>query len=809
MTHADLITFNRFVARLPATFGRVPRMLRGLYYTAIRNREKSLSLGWALERAARLYPDNPAVLDGQRRISYALFNGWANRLARAFKAEGVGHGSVVAVMLENRVELLAILAALAKLGAIGALVNTTQRGKVLVHSLNLVKPGHFVVGEELREVFEEVRQEVLGNAGHCYWVDDGDTLGDPGSPPMGWRNLMRLAQGQTSENLEDTGRVRLKDSCFYIYTSGTTGLPKASIMSHGKWIKAYGGFGHSGLGLGRDDVLYLTLPCYHNNAVTVCWSAALAGGAAMALRRKFSASGFWKDVQHYRATCFGYIGELCRYLLNQPPCAEERGNSLTCMIGNGLRPSIWAEFKQRFEIQRITEFYASSEGNIGFTNVFNFDNTVGFSPATYAIVRYDLENDHPVRDAKGFMEKVGKGEVGLLISEISAKWPFDGYTDPAKSEAVILRDVFKKGDAWFNTGDLMRDIGFKHTQFVDRLGDTFRWKGENVSTTEVENALGAFDGVEDAVVYGVEIPGTNGRCGMAALRLADGVELDRDALAAHLDRELPAYATPVFLRLLREVETTGTFKYKKTDLKRDAYDPRGSATNSSSGCPAAPATSRWTRSCTRRCRSSATASEHRGGLLAELELQLGPFQGPRHAQFAVAIEQLAVEAEVAVVLFLEHRRQQRLGLMGLFRAGRRHLLHQFLRQAQVQLGARQRLAYLGVETSGGSALRRRRLVLGDRPAGRLRRRSRRLRLGRRLGFGNLLRGWRDFFEAVFGAAARQALAPLVQASLAWQGRAAPAAVLPGLSFPVPWSRHRRPPGSNRKEQRRKFGKDVS
>ncbi|PBD28323.1 long-chain-acyl-CoA synthetase [Pseudomonas aeruginosa] len=526
MTHADLITFNRFVARLPATFGRVPRMLRGLYYTAIRNREKSLSLGWALERAARLYPDNPAVLDGQRRISYALFNGWANRLARAFKAEGVGHGSVVAVMLENRVELLAILAALAKLGAIGALVNTTQRGKVLVHSLNLVKPGHFVVGEELREVFEEVRQEVLGNAGHCYWVDDGDTLGDPGSPPMGWRNLMRLAQGQTSENLEDTGRVRLKDSCFYIYTSGTTGLPKASIMSHGKWIKAYGGFGHSGLGLGRDDVLYLTLPCYHNNAVTVCWSAALAGGAAMALRRKFSASGFWKDVQHYRATCFGYIGELCRYLLNQPPCAEERGNSLTCMIGNGLRPSIWAEFKQRFEIQRITEFYASSEGNIGFTNVFNFDNTVGFSPATYAIVRYDLENDHPVRDAKGFMEKVGKGEVGLLISEISAKWPFDGYTDPAKSEAVILRDVFKKGDAWFNTGDLMRDIGFKHTQFVDRLGDTFRWKGENVSTTEVENALGAFDGVEDAVVYGVEIPGTNGRCGMAALRLADGVEAE-------------------------------------------------------------------------------------------------------------------------------------------------------------------------------------------------------------------------------------------------------------------------------------------
>ncbi len=574
MSHADLITPTRFIAHLPATLGRVPRMLRGLYYTGIRNREKNLSLGWALERAARLYPDAPALLEGQRRLSYALFNGWANRLARSFQAEGVKHGSVVAVMLENRAELLVTLAALAKLGAVGALINTTQRGQVLAHSLNLVGPGHFVVGEELREAFDEVRTNLQGGAERLYWVADDDTLRDPGQAPAGWANLMRLAQTQSSDNLAETAQVRLKDACFYIYTSGTTGLPKASIMSHGRWIKAYGGFGHSGLGLGREDVLYLTLPCYHNNAVTVCWSAVLAGGAAIALRRKFSAKAFWKDVRHYNATCFGYIGELCRYLLNQPPCEEERDNSLTCMIGNGLRPSIWGEFKARFGIERITEFYAASEGNIGFTNVFNFDNTVGFSPATYAIVRYDLENDRPLRDAKGFMEKVGKGESGLLISEISDKWPFDGYTDPAKTQAVIYRDVFKQGDAWFNTGDLMRDLGFKHTQFVDRLGDTFRWKGENVSTTEVENVLGAFPGVEDAVVYGVEIPGTDGRCGMAALRLAPGQALDGQALAEHLDRELPAYAVPLFLRLLQQVETTGTFKYKKADLKSAGFDPR-------------------------------------------------------------------------------------------------------------------------------------------------------------------------------------------------------------------------------------------
>ncbi|MDH1261486.1 long-chain-acyl-CoA synthetase [Pseudomonas sp. GD03944] len=574
MTPDDLISPLRFLARLPVHLPRVPRMLQGLYYAGIRNRDKNLSLAWALERAVQQNPDRPALMDEGRLLTYTQFNRWANRLAWAFKAEGIRHGSVVAVMLENRLEVLAILAALSKLGAVAALLNTTQRGKVLAHSVNLVKPDIAVVGDELLAPFSEIADQLDNRALGRYWVADQDCLADAGQSQDGWNNLMVLARRQAESNPPDSAKVRMKDPCFLIYTSGTTGLPKASILSHGKWIKAYGGFGHSGLTLNNQDVLYLTLPCYHNNAVTVCWGAALAGGAAIALRRKFSASAFWPDVQRYRATCFGYIGELCRYLLNQPPCPAEQDNSLRCMIGNGLRPSIWAEFKQRFGIEQITEFYASSEGNIGFTNVFNFDNTVGFSPATYAIVRYDLENDRAIRTAKGFLEKTRKGEPGLLISEISAKWPFDGYTDPSKSEAAILRDVFKKGDAWFNTGDLMRDIGCKHTQFVDRLGDTFRWKGENVSTTEVENVLGSYPGVEDAVVYGVEIPGTNGRCGMAALRLQPGQILDGEALARFLDRELPAYAAPLFIRLLREVETTGTFKYKKTDLKQAGYDPQ-------------------------------------------------------------------------------------------------------------------------------------------------------------------------------------------------------------------------------------------
>jgi citronellyl-CoA synthetase len=577
MTQTDLITPARFLAQLHASRGRLPRMLKGLYYAAISDREKTLSLASLLEDVTRKYPHSPALLDETRSLSYRQFNAWANRYAHALKAEGVQHGSVVAVMLENRLEQLALLAGLAKLGAVSALINTTQRGKVLTHSLNLVSPSFFVVGEELFEAFVEVRKDVPGAGQGCYWLADRDTRHNIGKAPQGWINLAGLLAGQSDADLPDSRRVKLKDACFYIYTSGTTGLPKAAVISHNKWVKAYAGFGLSGLGLGNDDVLYMTLPLYHSSGAVVSWSCALAGGAAMAVRRKFSASAFWKDVARYRATSFSYIGELCRYLLNQPESREEKNNTLTSMIGNGLRPSIWGAFKERFDVQRIVEFYGASEGNIAFINLLNFDNTVGLCPAPYAVVRYDLENERPLRDAKGFLQKVETGESGLLIGEISEKYPFDGYTEAGKSESMILHDVFCKGDAWVNTGDLMRDLGCKHAQFVDRLGDTFRWKGENVATNEIESLLGDYPGIEDAVVYGVEIPGTNGRCGMAALRLGEGVQLDLKGLASYLQQSMPAYAVPLFIRLLGSVDVTGTFKYKKSDLKQQAYDPNAVA----------------------------------------------------------------------------------------------------------------------------------------------------------------------------------------------------------------------------------------
>src|SRR5690606_31375127 len=299
-----------------------------------------------------------------------------------------------------------------------------------------------------------------------------------------------------------------------------------------------------------------------------------AAGAGLVLARKFSASRFWEDVRKYDCTAFAYVGELCRYLNEQPGKPNDRDNRVHVIVGNGLRPSIWKQFKDRFGIERVVELYASSEGNVAFTNVFNFDNTVGFSPVSYAIIKYDKEREEPIRGSDSFMIKVGKGEAGLLIGEITDKTPFDGYTDKDKTEKSILRNVFVKGDAYFDTGDLMRDIGFKHAQFVDRLGDTFRWKGENVSTTEVEQILDGAEGVVETVVYAVEIPNTTGRAAMAeARREGNHEQFAFQALCSHLQRELPPYAIPVFLRIANHpVDTTGTFKHQKNKLKEEKYD---------------------------------------------------------------------------------------------------------------------------------------------------------------------------------------------------------------------------------------------
>ncbi len=574
MSNADVITLPKLLSKLPAVFANLPGLIKGSRMSKITDTRTPIGLAKGLQLATEANPNGVAILYQDTQLTYRQFNAWANRIADYFASIGLKKGDTVAIDIENRPELLAAVAACAKLGVCAALLNTSQRGKVLTHSFNLVKPKAAIIGAELAEAIDEVRADLELDADRFFYFADQDTLEDPGTAPQRFRNLAELIKDCSSENPDSVNRIFLKDPLFYIYTSGTTGMPKAVVFNNGRWWKAYGAFGYSAVRLGPEDRMYCTLPFYHATGMVVCWASVICAGGGLVLARKFSASRFWDDIRKYDCTSFGYVGELCRYLNEAPQQPNDLDNKVHVIVGNGLRPGIWVPFKQRFGIDRIVELYASSEGNVAFTNVFNFDNTVGFSPVSYAIVKYDKEAEAPIRNSKGFMVKVGRGEAGLMLGEISDKTPFDGYTDKTKTEQVILRDVFKKGDAWFNTGDMMRDIGFRHAQFVDRLGDTFRWKGENVSTTEVEQIIDQHDGVVETVVYGVEIPNTNGRAGMAQIRLDRSHEqFDFAALSDYLRRELPAYAIPVFLRINEQaMETTGTFKHQKNKLKDQKYD---------------------------------------------------------------------------------------------------------------------------------------------------------------------------------------------------------------------------------------------
>ncbi|WP_334135516.1 long-chain-acyl-CoA synthetase [Acinetobacter schindleri] len=574
-TQHDLIGIADVAAKIPAFLKKVPNLVNGLRQAYLRTPNTAAGLGLAFEKAVQRNPEGIALRFEDHSFSYTELNGWANQIAHYYLSLGAKKGDVVALMVENRPEMVASVIGLAKLGVTIALLNTSQVGKVLAHSINLVKPIAVIVGDECHAAVAEIRDELNIAADRFHWFADQPTQQNPGQAPEGFINLAEVIDTFPKFNPSTTHSVQGKDGLFYIYTSGTTGLPKAVIFTNSRWTLAYGTYGHV-LNLGTEDVMYCTLPLYHATGMVVCWCGVIAGAGTFAIRRKFSTSSFWKDVQKFDASAIGYVGELCRYLMDAPSSELEKGHRVKKMIGNGMRPNIWDKFKDRFGIEEVLELYASSEGNVGFSNVFNFDNTVGFSPTPYAIVEFDKDKNEPVRDAKGHCKRVKKGTTGLLIGKITRRSPFDGYTDPEKNKSVIMKDVFCKGDAYFNTGDLVRDIGFRHAQFVDRLGDTFRWKGENVSTTEVENMLTEYDKIVEAVVYGVEIPNTNGRAGMAAITLKPEAELNDTDLKEMLScfkKCLPAYSVPVFLRIQQQVETTGTFKYQKNKLKEQAFDP--------------------------------------------------------------------------------------------------------------------------------------------------------------------------------------------------------------------------------------------
>jgi acyl-CoA synthetase (AMP-forming)/AMP-acid ligase II len=479
-------------------------------------------------------------------------------------------GDVVTIFMKNRLKLLAIFTAVAKVGAISSMINTELRKKSLIYCLNLT-PGKFtVIGEACFDLFNDVRSELdLSTIKELYFVPDQGAM----PIPSGFDNLPEVVNNSPVNNPSSVADVHNNDPIAYVFTSGTTGLPKAAIVPHYKMTASGYLFGEWTAQLTSDDIFYICLPFFHSTALQTSWSACFATGAAVAVGRKFSVSHFWDEIRKYKATGFSYVGEICRYLMNQPPSPDDLNNSVRSVIGNGLRPEIWLDFKKRFGIERIGEFYGSSEGNGAFVNTLNFDCTTGTTTGMYAIVKYDIENDTPIYDEKNHMRKVKPGETGLVIFKNVSPQKFRGYTDKKATEKKIFHNVFIEGDEWLNMGDLMRDQGCKHAQFVDRLGDTFRWKGHNVSTTEVEEVFNVHDQVEMSCVYGVQIPNTDGRAGMTVIVPIGSVEeFNLKDLVINLRQNLADFAIPIFLRFKSEISTTATYKLKKQELKVAGFD---------------------------------------------------------------------------------------------------------------------------------------------------------------------------------------------------------------------------------------------
>jgi citronellyl-CoA synthetase len=535
--------------------------------------DEATSMGLLFQETSAKYATKSAIIFEGRELTWGQFNALVNQFAHLFKQQGVNRGDTVAVMMENGIEILASIFSLTKIGATAALVNNSLRGKSLAHCISIVESTKCIVGEDLVAAIEEIKGNLPLNDDDYFWVKD---LGKATAPDWMF-DFSAQVDGMPDTNPFETTDIRAGEKALYIFTSGTTGLPKAAVIYHRRYLSAAIPYCKAGFRAKASDRMYICLPLYHLTGLGPGFGSALVSGASVFIRRNFSASKFWPEVQQYQTNLFVYVGELCRYLSMQSECVEEKNNPLETMLGNGLRPDIWDQFRERFKVNRITELYGSSEGNATFINILNKDHTIGTTSASLMLVKYDIDADEMVCDMAGNLVETDIGEPGLLLTEIDEKYIFDGYQNKEATDSKILTDVKKAGDRWFNTGDLVKqiDVGFAmglpHYQFVDRVGDTFRWRAENVSTNEVGEIINTFDQVEMSNVYGVEVPGAEGKAGMAALTLKANVQFDLEAFSTFIERELPAHARPVFVRLQQQAETTVTFKLVKGALRKEAY----------------------------------------------------------------------------------------------------------------------------------------------------------------------------------------------------------------------------------------------
>lgn len=552
------------------------RLMRGYARVAPFARDLPYTVADRLEERAASEGDAPFILFEEQAIGFAAMNARANHVAHAALAAGLRRGDVVALLMLNRPEYIMLWLGLAKAGIVTALINTTATGPVLKHAFAQVGARALIVGSELAALIEGMAAEDLP----ALVFEQSETGAD--RTANGWRDLdaAMAAAADTDPDRALREGIVMADPLYLIFTSGTTGLPKAAKMSHMRFLNA-GEMMAGLLEFGEEDTFYCVLPLYHGAGGMVVPSVSLATGRPFVLRRKFSRSGFWTDVRRHRITAFYYIGEIVRYLLASPPSPDDRDHGLRAMTGAGLKPDVWAAFVDRFGVRDVYEGLGSTEANYGVTNVDNRIGSVGRLPYPQAtnirFLKYDVATGEHVRDADGGYVLSGPHEVAELVAEVldgtGVGGFFEGYTSAPATEAKLIRDLFKPGDCWFRSGDLVRFDEEDYVFFVDRAGDTFRWKSENVSTAEVETVLAGFPGPSVVNVYGVLVPGTEGRAGMAALTYPPGVAFDPIGFHAYANAHLAHYAVPLFVRLADAADMTSTFKLRKVDVQREGYDP--------------------------------------------------------------------------------------------------------------------------------------------------------------------------------------------------------------------------------------------
>jgi fatty-acyl-CoA synthase len=562
------------IQRLKADVSAARGALRTLHLTQPIAKNPTRVFPYVMSDLAERFGNAPALISEREQLSYRELVARSNRYARWALGHGIRKGDVVCLMMPNRPEYLASWIGLTHAGAVVALINTNLTGASLAYSVNVVQPKHLIVASELLVQFTSARAHIDPKV--SVWAHGETAEKFP-------RIDLELAEvSDAALAAHELPVLTIEDRALYIYTSGTTGMPKAANINHYRLMLAI--FGFSGImDTKPTDRMYDCLPMYHTVGGVLATGAVLANGGSVFIREKFSAHHFWDEVVRWDCTLFQYIGELCRYLVNTPVSPNETRHRLRLACGNGLRPDVWPEFKRRFRIPQILEFYAATEGNV---TLFNFDEregSVGRIPWFLAshfpieLVKFDINTEQPVRNAEGLCVPCRPGEVGEALGKImndpsKPSSRFEGYATSAETERKIMHDVLERGDTWFRTGDLMRQDKEGYFYFVDRVGDTFRWKGENVATSEVSETITAVAGVVEANIYGVKIPGRDGRAGMAAV-VIDPATFDLATLQRFLAERLPAYARPLFLRIRGELEVTATFKQKKFDLVRQGFDP--------------------------------------------------------------------------------------------------------------------------------------------------------------------------------------------------------------------------------------------